>query len=118
MGTPAPMPEPNFGLRGLAQYQPTAAPVTVEDKNRPDWNDAGNQEALRKFVGAPAPKPEYFELGAGQQRYSQLPGQAPQLVATGPAKEPTPRAPRLRAQRAHRRRLVPQRQSAAVVQGA
>ena len=93
--TPPPA-EPNMGLAGLAAYQPTAAPVTVEDRSRPDWSDAGNQEALRKFVGAPAPTPTYFELGAGQQRYSQLPGQAPHLVATGPAKEPTPRAPQLR----------------------
>lgn len=81
--TPPPA-EPNQGLRGLAAYQPTAAPVTIEDRSRPDWNDAGNIEAGRKYVGAPAPKPEYFELGAGQQRYSQLPGQAPKLVATGP----------------------------------
>ncbi|MBP7648428.1 MAG: hypothetical protein KA744_01145, partial [Phenylobacterium sp.] len=27
-----------------------------EDRSRPDWNDAGNQEAVRKFVGAPLPK--------------------------------------------------------------
>ena len=91
-----------FGLNagmgvGRAASLPTIqapATVSIEDASRPDWKNPENVAAVRDYIGMPPPKPETFSLGYGEQRYSQVPGQAPKLVATGGAKPIADKDPR------------------------
>lgn len=89
----APPAEPNQGLAGLAAYRGAGDPITTT-RQAPDETNPDYIEAARKYVGAPIPKADTFNLGYGERRYSQVPGQAPKLMATGGAKPMADKDPR------------------------
>lgn len=97
LGTPPPSP---FGLnpnRGLASGMPSLSPAPSETLPVEIGRDFSNPQSLgasRGLLGLEPPTPTYFELGAGQQRYSQLPGQAPKLVASLDPRPATKAAPK------------------------
>lgn len=95
-GTPTPRfgINPSFGAASLPDLPKMETIGITRDSGRVDWEDPSNIEKARRYAAMPPPKPETFSLGYGEQRYTQVPGQAPKLVATGGVKPVTDKDPR------------------------